>query len=558
MQLGGPSRTIPSRTLDSSRRDGGLAPATRTTAAASVYSDTYDAFSSNAPPLQLPPPSTLAAQIVSNHAQSAAGLGSGSDSPLQSEAERRAVFGRLLEDYLNDPEKDEETDVGRNAVLLSVVAESGLDVLFKTPGIGFGAGDGTASGDAALLIPQALSTLTFIRTVIGRNPKVLFFQPSAAASGGSDSKVGATPVVVWLFSKLARLAGASCYGLLRDGVRDMLLVCIHSLVKTPDTWEQANLFQDFLCMVAEDALASLNTQAVPAPMSTLPSDERLRHLWPHSQTLAMLPRVCRTEITSQEHLWNVALACLEAVGLSQSSSELNLRPTFDRGLWCQNTLSGLAATLESISVSWGPDAVLQKCGPLISLSRSIAIPSAMQSAISHPASIRLALALQSVFAISCRPSLAALQISVAECLLDLWMRSLQEPALRNTHREALSHLTAHIIAASNPSPSSSPSSPQPLNPDLALVARLWETPDSVETLEFQSESLATIVKQYPDWKASTTSSTHHRDKRKRNAQDDGGSIAAQEKLYDSAISYICTAFNVNISDDSASQSQKFR
>src|SRR5579871_1965376 len=67
----------------------------------------------------LPPPSTITAQIV-HHRSNA----------TREEPEYQELFGKLLQEYLKDPIV-EETSLETNAQLISVVAEAGLDALRK-------------------------------------------------------------------------------------------------------------------------------------------------------------------------------------------------------------------------------------------------------------------------------------------------------------------------------------------------------------------------------------------------------------------------------------------
>ena len=67
----------------------------------------------------LPPPSTIAAQIVHNRANVA-----------RQEPENKALFGKLLQEYLRDPIA-EDSSVETYAQLIQVVAEAGLDVMLS-------------------------------------------------------------------------------------------------------------------------------------------------------------------------------------------------------------------------------------------------------------------------------------------------------------------------------------------------------------------------------------------------------------------------------------------
>ncbi|OJD39951.1 protein kinase rad3 [Diplodia corticola] len=68
----------------------------------------------------VPPPSTIAAQIVDNHSRT-----HGAQEP-----QNNALFGQLLQEFLTDPSA-EESDVRLNLQLVSVVVEAGFNALLK-------------------------------------------------------------------------------------------------------------------------------------------------------------------------------------------------------------------------------------------------------------------------------------------------------------------------------------------------------------------------------------------------------------------------------------------
>ncbi|EON65245.1 hypothetical protein W97_04482 [Coniosporium apollinis CBS 100218] len=114
----------------------------------------------------IPPPSTIAAQIVQHQ----------SNANARREPENRALFGKLLQEYLNDPAA-EESDAHINARLIHVIAEAGLDVLHKENPFA-----------QELLVPQAIKSIAVITLVIQRYPKILLFVEPAGNHGTARSR----------------------------------------------------------------------------------------------------------------------------------------------------------------------------------------------------------------------------------------------------------------------------------------------------------------------------------------------------------------------------------
>ena len=102
----------------------------------------------------VPPPSTLAAQIVQNQTRR---------EPAQQNGET-ATFAQLLHEILHNHSATPETDVEVNVKLVSVVAEAGLVPL----------ADGNPFVIWDVLIPQAVDSLAVIEATVKRQTHVLF------------------------------------------------------------------------------------------------------------------------------------------------------------------------------------------------------------------------------------------------------------------------------------------------------------------------------------------------------------------------------------------------
>lgn len=159
----------------------------------------------------VPPPSTIAAQIVQHR----------SDGSARREPENRALFGKLLQEYLKDPAA-EESDAQINARLIHVIAEAGLDVFLK---------ENPFAHD--LLVPQAKDSIAVIELVIQRYPKILVYV-DAAGNG-----VTPAPLVLWLLPKLFSLLGRPSLTALQESLRRLLSLCVQALSGTGDLWPKA-------------------------------------------------------------------------------------------------------------------------------------------------------------------------------------------------------------------------------------------------------------------------------------------------------------------------------
>lgn len=158
----------------------------------------------------LPPPSTIAAQIVHNRANA-----------TREEPEYQELFGKLLQEYLKDPIV-EEASLETNAQLISVVAEAGLDALRK--------GDPFAP-DAATR--RAVDSLQVIQLTVQRSPRILFFNGSTTALDGPKP-----PLILWIIPKVLSLAGPRRTQTIQVHITSFLSTCINALLKSTQLWWQ--------------------------------------------------------------------------------------------------------------------------------------------------------------------------------------------------------------------------------------------------------------------------------------------------------------------------------
>ena len=156
----------------------------------------------------LPPPSTIAAQIVHNRANA-----------TREEPEHQELFGKLLQEYLKDPIV-EETSLETNAQLISVVAEAGLDAVRN--------GDPFAP-DAANR--RAVDSLQVIQLTIQRSPRILFFNGTNTALDGSKP-----PLILWLLPKVLGLAGLRGTQTIQTQITSFMFTCMNALLKSTQLW----------------------------------------------------------------------------------------------------------------------------------------------------------------------------------------------------------------------------------------------------------------------------------------------------------------------------------
>jgi serine/threonine-protein kinase ATR len=182
----------------------------------------------------LPPPSTIAAQIVHNRSHVA-----------RQEPENKALFGKLLQEYLKDP-VIEEANVETNAQLIGVVAEAGLDVLLK---------DDPFAPDT--LLQQASDSLLVIQLTIKRTPEVLFFCSSNDPVGGEKP-----PLILWLLPKILSLLGRSHMDHVQKSLCGFVAETIGVVRKSSQLWRSSCIISKVLRDIIEGMELHVHSTAV--------------------------------------------------------------------------------------------------------------------------------------------------------------------------------------------------------------------------------------------------------------------------------------------------------
>jgi serine/threonine-protein kinase ATR len=168
----------------------------------------------------LPPPSTIAAQIVHNRSNVS-----------RQEPENKALFGKLLQEYLRDPIA-EDSGVETNAQLIQVVAEAGLDVMLSD--------DPFAPEN---LIEQAKDSLLVMRLTITRRPEVLQYQ--------SEDQNERPPLLLWILAKILRLLGRRNLQAIQVDLCKLLSTIFVVLFSKTRTLHQAKAFESLLIQLVE-------------------------------------------------------------------------------------------------------------------------------------------------------------------------------------------------------------------------------------------------------------------------------------------------------------------
>jgi serine/threonine-protein kinase ATR len=171
----------------------------------------------------LPPPSTIAAQIVHNRSNVA-----------RQEPENKALFGKLLQEYLRDP-IIEDSNVDTNASLVQVVAEAGLDVMLT---------DDPFAPDN--LLQQAKDSLLVIKLTISRKPEVLLYH--------GDEANERPPLMLWLLTKILKLLGRKHLDAIQGDLSTLLSTMITILGRHNKTLRQMHAFRNMLVKLVEGRL----------------------------------------------------------------------------------------------------------------------------------------------------------------------------------------------------------------------------------------------------------------------------------------------------------------
>lgn len=256
----------------------------------------------------LPPPSTIAAQLVRNHAESARGTRL---------ADTTATFRQLLQEILNKTSAP-ETDPEVNYKLIKVVVEAGIDVLFND--------NPFAQWD--ILLPQTIDSLAVISATIRQQPGILFLSDSQPPKSYQRPHL-----LLWLLPKVISLSCHAKGDQLQNPLKSLLCCMITSLSKTLDLWQRAYALIETFRDCVDDLLSflqkliSLNGHIRPPLNITLPPARSLARLWSEVQLEVALPSGCQLQVKDANSAGRIILFLLLVLKTVRNNDEalLNLR-----------------------------------------------------------------------------------------------------------------------------------------------------------------------------------------------------------------------------------------
>jgi len=275
----------------------------------------------------LPPPSTLAAQLVRNHVDTARGV---------NQPDTTVTFRQLLQEILNKTSVP-ETDVDVNHKLINVVVEAGLDVLFHN--------DPFAQWD--FLISQAVDSLAVIQSTIQRQPDILFHN----ASSTSDQH---PHLLLWLFPKLLMLSKHPKAHQLQDSLASLVSSLVLSLSKTLDLWPYAKaLLQmlrdcvtDLFLLLQDSRIFSKTAAQVNAVL--LPPVRSASNVWPGSENnpaLFLGHQLSLNDPLSATRIQLLLISALRNIASAKSTMTRFQASTFPLHKWLSDSVIGLSRIL---------------------------------------------------------------------------------------------------------------------------------------------------------------------------------------------------------------------
>jgi serine/threonine-protein kinase ATR len=159
----------------------------------------------------VPPPSTIAAQIVHN----ASNLHSHQD------AAAKVTFGELVKEFLQHPGTEEPDP--QLVALICVISEAGLEGLFKD--------DPFAQNQQR---QQGIDSIAALSLIIQKKPHLLM-----SAKDTDDAGSPRPPLFIWLFPKLLGLLTHATMQTLHQPAQDLLSLCLGVLSRSPSFWRYA-------------------------------------------------------------------------------------------------------------------------------------------------------------------------------------------------------------------------------------------------------------------------------------------------------------------------------
>jgi hypothetical protein len=273
----------------------------------------------------LPPPSTIAAQIVQNQA------------PEQgnSDPQNREIFGQLLQEYLQDAAASpatvdpEEVDLRLSAQLVTVVCKAGLDVLLE---------DNPFVGE--VLVSQAIDSLSVVQLTVKKSPDLLFY--TEKLDPGADEK----PLLVWLLPKLLALVGQPKLEDVQGSLERLLSTFLRRLAEPTESWNQALRLVELYRACITDVTKAIESITNEPISVEIPSADAISKLWSPGNHLITIPRDCQLKVNNPQHALSIALMLTGAMDHLEESDRPKrggiLKPTLHNcTIWELDTLRRL-------------------------------------------------------------------------------------------------------------------------------------------------------------------------------------------------------------------------
>lgn len=159
----------------------------------------------------IPPPSTIAAQIVHN----------ASKINTRQDAATKVSFGELVKEFLQHPNTDEPDP--QLVALICVIAEAGLEGLFK---------DDPFAQDQQR--QQGIDSIAALKLILQQKPQLLL-----SAKDGDDEGSPRPPLFLWLYPKLLGLLTHATLHPVHEPVRQLLGLCLGVLFRSSALWRRA-------------------------------------------------------------------------------------------------------------------------------------------------------------------------------------------------------------------------------------------------------------------------------------------------------------------------------
>lgn len=159
----------------------------------------------------IPPPSTIAAQIVHN----------ASNVNAQRDEATKVTFGELVKEFLQHPNTDEPDP--QLVALICVIAEAGLEGLFK---------DDPFAQDQQR--QQGIDSIAALMFILQQKPHLL-----VSIKQGDDESIPGPPLILWLYPKLLGLLTHTTLQPVHKHVQQLLHLCLNALTQTSSLWRPA-------------------------------------------------------------------------------------------------------------------------------------------------------------------------------------------------------------------------------------------------------------------------------------------------------------------------------